>query len=180
MGATRTARPLIATLALGLTLLSAPTAVAAPADDAHYLARFVELAETYWGQRPAACAGGVTAQVGPTNTGGEGEWRSREPCTVWVAPTAAANLTGVGASYWCHVVVHEYGHALGYGHTDDPAGVMFSETPTGDQIVEPCRQRSRCIRAARSKRSCRGSVGGFPVGRWREVRVRGRWYALPR
>ena len=88
-------------------------------------------AEQWWGAVPSGCSG-VTREVLPdTAMPGHGGQATQPkdgaapiPCIIDIAEGSLAVT--------CQrreVVLHEYGHLLGYGHSEDPASIMYPAAP---------------------------------------------------
>lgn len=81
----------------------------------------------------------------------------RPPTAAWFQPWdckiafPAQRLHRWPAEMTCHVLVHEMGHAAGYGHSADPHDVMYPYVD--DAVYPPCRrfERWRGARAARGR-----------------------------
>lgn len=117
-------------------------------------------AASYWGASPPCSSLQKEVVVGLPDAGrahhpevGEG------PCLVQIA-------AGMGRGSLCAVMLHEYGHLLGYGHEDPPmlvdAGAVPQCAPAlAEQSIERGReqlreQRAYCrsLRAGKAKSRC--------------------------
>jgi matrixin len=119
--------------------MACATALAqAPAGDAARLARFLPIARAAWPGSP--CAGRETVHLAadtalraaaPAVAGpGEALNGMAEPatCEVWLGATMDQRT-------FCTVLVHEFGHLAGLGHTTTPGDVMNG---AGDLDHRPC------------------------------------------
>jgi hypothetical protein len=110
-----------------------------PADDGARLARFLPIARAAWPASPCAGrevvhlgAAGPLAAEAPRVTGSERAMldgmAGPATCEVWMSGNLSA-LT------FCTVLVHEFGHLAGHGHSPAPGDVMNGE---GDVSYRPC------------------------------------------
>lgn len=53
----------------------------------------------------------------------------------------------------CNVLVHEWGHLLGYSHTDDPNDVMHPDAPVRVEECEPVRRKGGPFKPQRLRRA---------------------------
>lgn len=117
----------VAWLLAGAALLCCPNAAQASIPAA---------LETFKGAWPQGCAD-VTIEQGtdpdPTVSG----FATPGTCVIYVTPTFLAQRPS--ADLICAVVVHEYGHLLGLGHSDDETNVMAPSPlpPPACQPKEP-------------------------------------------
>lgn len=68
-------------------------------------------------------------------------------CTIYIAPGWWA-LQRPYYQKLCSVYVHEWGHLLGYEHTDDPADVMYHGTVP---LLKECKRTPKGVRFKRSQ-----------------------------
>jgi hypothetical protein len=128
-----------------LTLIAACVAVPVshalgqtPAADSARLAEFLPIARAAWPGSPCAgretvhLAGDAALRVQAPTIAGPGESLNgmAEPvtCEVWLSSTMSVRT-------FCTVLVHEFGHLAGRGHTTVPGDVMNGE---GDLDYAPC------------------------------------------
>ena len=123
------------------------------------------------------CPGGIVATWSPFEVGYAGSPGARawarsfvEQCRIdfnaglWLDPTWRAAI--YDPPWLCTLVVHEYGHIAGNGHSDDPADVMY---PLIDRVYAGCkgasaratlrgtRSRAKASRSRRRARDCAGA-----------------------
>ena len=81
--------------------------------------------------------------------------RAEQPgCRIWLDRQLWSEMRPLDA---CTLVVHEWGHLLGYGHVEDPRNLM-AEFPTSPP--------EECSAMERRRRTARASAGrGRPCGR---------------
>ena len=166
------------TVAVALAALATGTASVRAADRAE-VGTMIDVATTHFGND---CVAGITvtwvapgALDGPDVPGGHGIGRGAG-CRIWLDGGYFASASWGEA---CALVVHEAGHALGYGHSPSPASVMQTPAPAR---FEPCEAASpraalerRLMRIGRrcEARSARASgLQGQRAGRaWRRYRA---------
>ena len=136
---------------LALTLIAACAAVPAahaaaqgPSTDAARLQQFLPIARAAWPGSPCASReqvhlgadAALRAQAPALAGPGESLNGMAEPdtCEVWLSSTMSART-------FCTVLVHEFGHLAGRGHTTTPGDVMNgagdSDWPACDRATEP-------------------------------------------
>lgn len=99
--------------------------VAVPANAAPDIAPWLGAAQSYWQATPN-CPGGVAGvQLVAGNTQGGLMAADSPGCTIYYNPQ---NMP-LRPWSWCVVIVHEYGHLLGYGHTAVQTDVMYAGGP---------------------------------------------------
>jgi hypothetical protein len=141
------------------------------------------LAVDYWGGKEPPLCDRIVLQVAepinmfPGYLGESNQPRSREEICVSNISTTVIDRNDPYIT--CRVIVHEVGHLLGYGHSDDPADVMYAylmeETPAPfcseearapytPEIVELRNRASvtlkRCQHLATRQRPWKGTVRG--------------------
>ena len=126
------------TLAVALAALAIGTASARAADRAE-VGAMIDVATNHFGKD---CVAGIAVSWvapggldGPDVPGGHGIGRG-SGCRVWL-DTGYFDSASWGEA--CALVVHEAGHALGYGHSSSPASVMQSPAPAR---FAPCERAS--------------------------------------
>lgn len=121
---------LIVLLVLSLGLAATPPACASwPRVD-----RAKAAAIAYWHATPAQCPVVWTLKAAalPSYYSAPGpRWAMATDapwCRIYVRRDwyRRVGRRGWGWTFFCRAFVHEYGHLLGYGHSDDPANVMHS------------------------------------------------------
>jgi hypothetical protein len=85
-------------------------------------------AEQWWGATPAGCSSVQREVVSRAELGGNAGMATQPlpgaapvPCTMRIAEGQPS------ACYARETVLHEYGHLLGYGHSEDPTSIMYPE-----------------------------------------------------
>ena len=85
--------------------------------------------------------------------------RAEQPgCRLWID---RGHWRTMGRAEACMVVVHEWGHLVGHGHSENPLGLMAElpiRLPSGCARLERGEGRAQA-RAARLARACRGRGG---------------------
>lgn len=186
-------------LMLGLVLAAGPASSVARADHgAPYrsatLTRYLQVAQAQWGRPAPACPGRGNSVVGVhavlfdspdpevsavAEMPGCRIWLDRD---FWPAPNDAID---------CTIIAHEWGHLLGYGHSEIPQSLMYA-TPElgapgcgvfGQAVVALVAhrpkhrvRRGKAVRGKASPRRCAGTSGaarGQPRGKCRRS-TRGR------
>jgi hypothetical protein len=132
MRVTLTLPVLVALVVLAVLAPCAHAWTAPPATDEGRLAAYLPIARAAWPDSP--CAGRETVYLHADDaidgwdaaeghaTGGRG---SAATCEVWMR-SSPATFT---AARFCGLLVHEFGHLAGYGHTDDPLDVHAPPGP---------------------------------------------------
>jgi hypothetical protein len=133
-------------------------------DDA--LGNYFAAAQAHWGGPLPTCVVNGTTPVAVhaflyDDPDPEVAARSEQPgCRIWLDRQFWRDTRPVEA---CTVVVHEWGHLLGYGHVEDPLNLM-AEFPTRPPV--------ECSAMERRRRTARASAGrAHPCG-WTRHRVR--------
>ena len=112
----------ILAVALGFGVERASAAPFTPELEADYA-----YAEQWWGAVPAGCSSVTKELVPGAQIEASGRATQPEgppiPCTIWIAEGLPS------ACFQREVVLHEYGHLLGYGHSEDPASIMYPTVP---------------------------------------------------
>lgn len=107
-------------------------------------------AEQWWGGTvPTGCST-VTREVLPDEAmpGRGGQATQPNPGTEPVACVLDVSESSLSVPcYRREVVLHEYGHLLGYGHSEDPASIMYPTVPG-----TLCQAESRALLVAQLKR----------------------------
>jgi hypothetical protein len=160
MSLQRSASRAVALCALALFLLASPAARAdgeVPFLDDD-LGTYMGIAHRHWGGPVPTCvANGVTVipvhAVLFDDPDPEVVARAEQPgCRIWID---GGNWRRLGRVEACTIVVHEWGHLLGFDHSDDPNDPMAEfpvHAPRGCAALAP-RARRPAARA-RASRSC--------------------------
>ncbi len=139
-----------------------------------------------------ACSGGISATWNPFEVDYAGSPGARawartfvEQCRIdfnlglWRDPSWRAAI--YDPPWLCTLVVHEYGHLAGHGHSDDPADVMY---PLIDRVYVGCkgataraalrgtRLRAKASRSRRRARDCAGARCAMRSAERRPLRAR--------
>jgi hypothetical protein len=156
-----------------LTLIAAGAAVPAslalaqtPATDSARLQQFLPIARAAWPGSPCAgreavhLAGDAALRAQAPAIAGPGEslngMAEPDTCEVWLSSTMTART-------FCTVLVHEFGHLAGRGHTTTPGDVMNGE---GDIDYAPCDRATEPPAAAQVEDELR-SVLPAPRAAWK-------------
>lgn len=105
------------------------------------------IAERWWGPLPHCQEVEIILGFDDPEDG-VGGWAVRGGCTIWL-DRSFMNRGRVATWRLCGIMVHEYGHLTGRGHSDDPWDVMY---PVVEATPTPCyrwhreRARARAIR----------------------------------
>jgi hypothetical protein len=161
----RIALSLITLIVVCVVASRADAVTAQPADDAGRLARYLPLARAAWPSSPCAgrevvhLAGDAALRAEAPAVAGAGEalygMAAPEACEVWLA-------SGMTDYTFCTVLVHEFGHLAGYGHTTISGDVMNG---TGDVGYAPCEDPAAPLPTDTLKDELR-SVLPAPRGAW--------------
>jgi hypothetical protein len=139
-------------------------------DDA--LTNYFVAAQAHWGGPMPTCVVNGTTLIAVhailyDDPDPEVAARAEQPgCRIWLDRQFWREMRPVEA---CTVVVHEWGHLLGYGHVEDPLNLM-AEFPT--------RPPAECSVLGRQRRAARASVGRARPCGW--TRHRFRWLTARR
>lgn len=109
------------------------------------VAGLLTYAAGHWGGVPVACTDGVfvtTRELAAgynLTPGAAAAWATLGGCTVIVETVDPYlwPITDTNRRVWCRIMIHEYGHLLGYEHTSDPADIMHATTPVNGSFG-PC------------------------------------------
>jgi hypothetical protein len=148
----------VAAVALALAAPAAAQAETTFLDDD--LGTYFGIAHAYWGGPIPTCVenGVLTVPVHAVlydDPDPSVAARAEQPgCRIWLD---RGKWRRMGRAEACMVVVHEWGHLLGHGHSEDPSDLMAEfpvRPPSGCARLERSSGRARA-RAARRARSCR-------------------------
>lgn len=160
----------LAALAVGIFAATAKAAPFTPELETDFA-----YAAEWWGATPTGCSS-LTREVVPTLPGEVNGEATRPVAGAAPVPCIIVIREGMPSCERREVVLHEYGHLLGYGHSEDPADVMYPK-PTGaicrgvlaaTFAAELRHEMRRCrhLRPGRHRREC-----------WRRVREERRAFA---
>lgn len=159
-------------LLVALLLLLAPAAAhAGELNDQAWVKQGLNAAYKHWGAWPAACTSIRVASATPD------ESEDALARVIWV-PTIERPLTPDGCQIlvnktylpvapayngpeFCTVIVHEFGHLLGWAHPDDPSPLARpSSDPVmrhdiGDYIAPECKPVKAKVRKTRARKAVR-------------------------
>ena len=140
------------------------------------LATYFGIAREHWGGPiPACVANGVTTipahAVLYDDPDPSVAARAEQPgCRLWVDRGNWRRLAPVEA---CMIVVHEWGHLLGHGHSDDPSDLMAAFPKRPPPACAALQRGSRRARASsRRARSCAARARHRRAGPGRRLPVR--------
>jgi hypothetical protein len=120
---------------LAAALASAAVALAGPAPAPATLQGDLDAAAAYWQAAPALCSTESMTSI-PSRGRVLGEGTVPDPTLS--GPCVMEISTGMNRRLRCLVVVHEYGHWLGHGHSPDRHNVMFPVVNPKDLVVPEC------------------------------------------
>jgi hypothetical protein len=103
--------------------LIASSAASASTPNSTQLAAWQQIARSYF--TPVCATPEVTVKWTATDEPGWAAQAFYDPqhCELRLSPTLFPTMT---AEMQCNMVVHEYGHLAGLGHSPDPASIMFT------------------------------------------------------
>lgn len=135
---------------VGTPLLIAAAVFASPAEGHAHRSPPLSVAATYWHAEQVCPASSVTVVWAPLAAAGELGAAQLGGCatgerTIWLD----RSLRKTVYRWRCTIIVHEYGHLMGFDHTDDPASVMH--TPP-ERVAAGCGTSPRDVAAAATRR----------------------------
>lgn len=150
-------RYLLATL-IAVTLLPSTASAALPTDRPQTSTRVTEslrIAREFWRVDAPVKVYGATGAALAAETGAVGAVGGALGLDIWLSAESLADNTYASRIEVCTSIVHEYGHALGIGHSTNRASVMFAEPELND-VVYGCWKRFMPKGQARRWRALRG------------------------
>lgn len=130
-------------------------------------------AAEWWGRAPTGCStltlelvaeGSLDAEARATQPiAGE----PPVPCVMQVEPP----LPLARPCHTLEVVIHEYGHLLGEGHTDDPASIMYGGDPMPGIVCDPIERARLRRQVAETRARCRSKTAPAQR-RWCRTQIR--------
>jgi hypothetical protein len=180
-------------LRLATLLVCAFALMAAPARADHgetvldpTLARYMEIAASYWGGPEPVCTapdGEVIrphAVLGNDPSPNVAAWAEVGGCRIWLDTDYWSSTPN---EQYCNLIAHEWGHLLGRGHSSDPKDLMWPQWT--NNVVPGCAVFRAApmkipVRAAAPKPRLRTSKSGqprrgCPSGWHRSRRLHRRW-----